>query len=466
MKREYIYSLRIGFTGEAAALIESKGIEKVVQNMLNNPLKTDNPPYILSDTESFKERKKNKELTEEHKKEIQKDDRKRFFALQTWWLNKLYTTENPLQEKMVFFWHNHFVSSYQKVKSSTLMFYQNKLFREYAFGNFKELTREILYNNAMIVYLDNKQNKVGKPNENLSRELLELFTLGIGNYTENDIKEGARALAGLNEHEGRGQYDPKREDNGNKNYLTKTGNLKADDMVNAIFEHPRAAYLVTEKLLNYFLTDNPEKERIEEYAVFLRKNEYEIKPFLKKLLTDDRFLNYNGSKIKDPITFLLQTFREFNFEKIPLKQALGFLKNQNLELMNPPNVKGWDGGKAWLDSGKLIARNSAINALLSKRFVPEKATMMTQEMKEEETTYHVQEKLDLTPRLKWSVEDKINIDVISEFTERLLFQADNEIQDDMERIIKYDFDPKGQGASEGVAQLVRFIMKTPNYQIV
>ncbi|HWZ21818.1 MAG TPA: DUF1800 domain-containing protein [Cytophagaceae bacterium] len=464
MKKEYIYSLRLGFTGEMASLIESKGIEKTIQNLLNNPLKTDTPVFILSESDAFEQEEARKALTEEQKKEKQKDDRKRFFALQAWWLNKMYTSENPLQEKMVFFWHNHFVSSFQKVKSSTLMFNQNKLFRQYAFGNFKELAKEMLYNNAMIIYLDNKQNKVGKPNENLSRELLELFTLGIGNYTEGDIKEGARALAGLTVHLGHGQYNPKREDNGIKNYLNKTGNLKAEDMINAIFEHPRAAYLLTEKLLNYFLTDNPEKELIEEYAIFFRKSDYELKPFLKKLFTDNRFLNYNGSKIKDPITFLLQTFREFNLEKIPARQAFNFLRNQGLELMNPPNVKGWDGGKAWLDSGKLIARNSAVNALLSKRFVPEKA-MMNQEM-QEESSYYVQEKLDLTPQLNWNKNDPTNVAIISEFTERLLFQSDNEIEDDMERIVKYDFDPKNPGAQEVISQLVRFIMKTPNYQIV
>jgi uncharacterized protein (DUF1800 family) len=465
MQASYIFALRIGFTGSYASFIEDKGIGKSIQNLLGNPLETNCPDFILSEADFFEQRKMKKDLSEEQKKEKDKDDRKRFFALKAWWLNRMYTSENPLQEKMVFFWHNHFVSSYQKVKSSTFMYYQNKLFRQFAFGNFKELTKQILYDNAMLIYLDNQQNKAGKPNENLSRELLELFTLGIGNYTEEDVKEGARALAGLGDHVDRGQYNPKREDNNPKKYLNKTGNLKADDMVDAIFNHPRAAFRITEKLLKYFLTDDPSKKLIEEYAVFLRKNDFEIKPFLKRLFTDKDFIQYNGSKIKDPLTFILQTFREFNFEKIPAKQTLNFLKNQGMELMNPPNVKGWDGGKAWLDSGKLIARNAVINSIISKRFVPEKVAM-NMEMSDDESPYFAQEKLDLTPKISWNATDKTNIDVIGELTERWLFQADSEIQDDMERILKYDFDPVNPGAMEGALQLAKFIMKTPNYQIV
>jgi uncharacterized protein (DUF1800 family) len=460
MKPESIYSLRIGFSNKHSGIISSMGIKSYVLKLLENPLLEPKPEFILSFEEVEKIGKEYKQLSEDEKKIKQQEDKKRFRNLQNWWLQKMYTSENPLQEKMTLFWHNHFVSSYQKVKVSSNIFFQNNLFREYAFGNIKELTKEILYDNAMLIYLDNKQNKVGRPNENLSRELLELFTLGIGNYTETDISEGARALAGLAPGKNKGNYRPANQDNGDKVYLGKKGNLKAADLVDAIFSHPRAPYRITEKLLQYFLTDEPKVNLINEYAQFLKESNYELKPFLLKLFTDKNFLKYKGQKIKDPLTFILQTLNELNICDVPYNPAINFLKNQNMEIFNPPNVKGWDGGRAWLDSGKLVSRAAIINNLCNKTFGNKLNMDDSQEKKPGMETDC------FAPKLNLETKSGSNKEIIRELSDKMVFEVDSNLQEDMENVLKYDFDLSAPNANESILKLGKTIMKTPEYQIL
>ncbi|HXA00919.1 MAG TPA: DUF1800 domain-containing protein [Cytophagaceae bacterium] len=460
MKAESIYSLRIGFSNKHSGLISSKGIKSYILYLFDNPLLVQKPEFILSSEEAERAGKEFGGLSENEKELKRQEDREKFHKLQNWWLQKMYTSENPLQERMTLFWHNHFVSSYQKVKISSYMFYQNNLFREYAFGNIKKLTTEILYNNAMLIYLDNKQNKVGRPNENLSRELLELFTLGIGNYTETDISEGARALAGLAPGRNEADYIPANKDNGDKIYLNKKGNLNATDLVDAIFSHPRAPYRITEKLLKYFLTDEPDSNLINEYAQFLKKSDYELKPFLLKLFTDKNFLSYNGQKIKDPLTFILQTFNELNICDIPFNPTMNFLKNQNMELLNPPNVKGWDGGRTWLDSGKLVARAAVINNIFNKTFGNKLNMDETQMIKPGMGA------ACLAPKLNLETRNGSSKNIIQELSDRMLFEVDSNLEEDMENVLKYDFDLSAPNANESILKLGKIIMKTPQYQIL
>ena len=458
-----IANLRLGFGVQPTE--KYKNISAYASFLLNHPEKVKLPDFLNQEDEVFADKKLRKTLSDPQKKEMQKDDRKRFRQLQLWWLNRIYTSPNPLQEKMVFFWHNHFVSSYQKVKQSTFIFYQNNLYRDYAFGNFKELTKEVLYDNAMIDYLDNQQNKVSAPNENLSRELLELFTLGIGNYTEKDISEGARALAGLSEHTNRGEYNQRKEDNGIKTYLGKTGNLKAEDLVDAIFAHPKITYRIMEKFLKFFLTDSPSEALIQEYAEYFKKSKFEIKPVINKLFTDTDFTKYNGAKIKNPLEFLMQTFHQVNYKTVPAKASLQFLKNQGMDILNPPNVKGWDGGHAWLDSGKLIARNSAIDTVFNNRFVKKQQQQMMSVMMDDADPDD-NPKDDFMVSIKWNREIHSNLEVIRELSEQLIFETGTETQKNMEKIVRHDFDASAPNANDDIQQLVRYLMKTPQYQIL
>ena len=474
MKQEYFLSQRLGFTNQQADRIRQLGVERFLQNSFQTVADTPMPSFLENAPKSRKEYRQLRETNEEKKKLLVVMEAMRNVGVSYWWMNKMQTDEYPLREKMVLFWHNHFVSSFQKVKSTWSMYRQNQLFRDYAFGNFKELTKRILYDNAMISYLDNQQNRVKTPNENLSRELLELFTLGVGNYTEGDIKEGARALAGLNLSDEGGRYYKIWEDNFPKTYLGKTGNWKADDIIDIIFQQPKAAHRLTEKLLKYFVSDTPSVLMVNEYAEYLKKQNFEIKPFLEKMVRDERFLKSAGEKIKDPLTFILQTHHEFQLPLPQAKRLVPYFNGQGMVLLNPPNVKGWDGGKTWLSSQKLIQRISIVGTLSNGKSLeafafkrPKKEDMAMDEMQVSEENIFGKNTMetDKMPEINWDKSLKNNKDIIKSLTDRLVFNVSKDMQTDMEQILKYDFKPSETNATQAVTRLAEYVMKSPEFQV-
>ena len=472
MNNEFFLSQRLGFTNAQADKILRFGVENFVDLSFKAPYDFEMPTFLENAPKSRKELKNLKAMNEDKKKLLVVLEIFRNAGLAHWWSERMYTNEYPLREKMTLFWHNHFVSGFQKVKSSWAMYHQNNLFREHAFGNFKELTQLILSDNAMLIYLDNVKNKAAEPNENLSRELLELFTIGVGNYSENDVKEGAKALAGLNIDEEGGKYYPRISDNSTKTYLGKSGNWKANDIVDIIFAHPKAAHRITGKLLKFFVTDTPSVNLVNEYAEFLKKENFELKPFLQKMVRDDRFLNSQGQKIKDPVTFILQAHHEFQLELPSAKRLAPYFNQQGMILLNPPNVKGWDGGKTWLSSQKLLQRMAVIatlsngKSLEAFRFRGEnKQDEALEEMKMTEEQVFGKKTNDALPVFRWDKSAKNNKDIIKNVAERLLFSVSNNMQQDMERILKYDFDPSQMNAQNGVTRLAEYAMKSPEFQI-
>lgn len=471
MKTSYFLSQRLGFCNAQADFIEKNGLDEFLRRSFATSISDIQQLDFMAEAPKTRaELREIRQMGEADKKQLVVDEVARTLQLARWWTQQMYENPFPLREKMVLFWHNHFVSSFQKVKLSYPLLIQNQLFRKNAFGNFKTLTKEILYDNAMLMYLDNTQNKAGKLNENLSRELLELFTLGAGNYTEQDIKEGARALAGLMVNDGGGRYLRRLEDNEPKNYLGKTGNLKADDLVEQIFLHPKIGFRISEKLIKFFVTDTPPSVMVEEYALFLKKSNFEIKPFLEKLFRDERFLKSQGEKIKDPLTFLFICLHEFQTDTPTRRQLLLYGRAQGMELFNPPNVKGWDGGKAWLSSQKLLQRVSLVNLLCKGKLLDDVFGLKRREMKatKEDNEMPIKQLDDepskKLPALKW-LKQKDNKLIIKYFTDRLIFKVSENVQQDAENILKYDFDPHATDAQAAVTRLVEYLMKTPEFQI-
>jgi uncharacterized protein (DUF1800 family) len=268
---------------------------------------------------------------------------------------------------MTLFWHNHFVSSQQKVKVALLMYRQNVTLRENALGNFGTLLHAVARDPAMVIYLDNAQNRKGTPNENFAREVMELFTLGEGHYGEQDIKEAARAFTGwsLDRDTGRFRFRPFIHDYGQKTVLGRTGNLDGDDVLDVLLSKPETAEFVTRKLWREFVSPDPDEREVKRIAARFRDSHYDIKVALQAMLTSEAFYaaENRGTLIKSPVDLVVGTMRQFGMrpsEAIPFAVAAAGM-GQNL--FGPPNVKGWPGGEAWINASTLLARKAFLDRL-------------------------------------------------------------------------------------------------------
>ncbi len=467
MNSSNLWSLRLGFSGKQAHEIEQNGIVDFLKKSFKSKFDTILPTFLESGPRTLEEFKNlRKEIKNADSVEQKKILRKQLYGtveMKNWWLAKMHNDSYPLREKMVCFWHNHFVSTAQKVKGNYWIYQHNMILRENAFGNFKDLTKKIIKSNAMVRYLDNVDNKSGNYNENLSRELLELFTLGLGNYSEDDIKNGARALAGLGLGEENAVYRHFFEDNQDKNYLGKTGNFKADDLVDIIFNQQNAPYLITRKILKWFIYDNPTEELVHYYGDYFRKMKFEIEPLLLKIFTEEFAKPSAGSKIKNPLEFIFQVVDELQIDDFKPLTAGFFAKQQGMDLFNQVNVKGWDGGNSWLTSQIYLQRNNTTDLLISGKTINRKEIKMGEtEMNEELNQVEIQ-------KIKVALDfDNTgnNKKIISQLTNRLLFKVDEAMQKDMENILKYDFNPTDENANFAVLRLYSYVAKTPEYQLI
>jgi uncharacterized protein (DUF1800 family) len=286
-----------------------------------------------------------------------------------WWYELMITQGFTMRERMVLFWHNHFVSEASKVGLAQRMYWQNKLFREYAMGNIIDFTKAVTIDPAMLIYLDGTRNRVGAPNENYARELLELFTLGIGHYTETDIQEGARALTGWRVDGIEPYFTESRFDDGEKTFLGYTGNFNHEDVVDIIFTKPSAAVFVCRELYREFVHVGVDEMSVELMAQLLRANSYNIKPVLSMLLKSVMFHEdeIRGAKIKSPTELMVGVMRQFNVDTpdfVYMRQVADQLRQT---LFSPPNVSGWDGDKVWIDTTSLPSRNIFTDAVVNGR---------------------------------------------------------------------------------------------------
>lgn len=284
-----------------------------------------------------------------------------------WWYNLMLTQGYSIREKMVLFWHNHFVSEISKVSWPQRMYWQNKLFRDHALGNFKELTKAVTIDPAMLIYLDGIQNRKGAPNENYARELMELFTLGIGNYTEQDVKEAARALTGWRVDGLTPYFTQSRFDDGIKTFLGQTGNFNHNDVVDIIFTHPAAATYLCRELYHEFMHVAHDEESINAMAQIFRENNFELKPVLSTLLKSVMFHTneVRGAKIKSPIEFLITVMRQFDVTTPDYPYMRQVATQTKQELFAPPNVSGWDGDRVWINTTTLPARHVFTDAVIN-----------------------------------------------------------------------------------------------------
>jgi uncharacterized protein (DUF1800 family) len=299
---------------------------------------------------------KMQELSKEQKQEIRKQSREDLKHLNLRWLDEMVHGNAPLREKMAFFWHGHFACREINI------FYQQHLLdiiRRNALGNFGDLLREVSKSASMLSFLNNQQNRKQKPNENFAREVMELFTMGRGNYTENDIKEAARAFTGWGFNlAGEFVFRKNFHDAGPKTVLGKTGNFDGDDVLGILLENPQTARFITTKIYRFFVHEKIDEQKVVWLSNRFHKNNYDIKKLLEDIFVSDWFYADEniGAKIKSPIELLAGVRRllpmEFEHEEVQLlyQRLLGQV------LFYPPNVAGWPGGKNWIDSSSLMYR--------------------------------------------------------------------------------------------------------------
>ncbi len=287
--------------------------------------------------------------------------------LRNWWLEEMLETPSPLTERMTLFWHNHFVSGQEKVKSPVLMYRQNVLLRRHALGNFGKLLHEIARDPAMVIYLDNAQNRKAQPNENFAREVMELFTLGEGNYSERDIKEAARAFTGWSVEPDDGTFRFRRfqHDTGSKTVLGKSGNLDGDDVLDLLLAQSRCAEFVVAKLWREFVSPEPDPREVKRIGNAFFLNRYDIRVALRLLLTSDAFYAEANRAvlIKSPVDLVVGTLRTFEVKTGELTPFVFLTASLGQNLFSPPNVKGWPGGEAWINSTTLLQRKQFLERL-------------------------------------------------------------------------------------------------------
>jgi len=376
------------------------------------------PPQWVS--EPIVPLRKLRSMTPEARREFIAGEIQRGLDLRGWWINEMITTPSQLTERMTLFWHNHFVSSQQKVRIARLMYEQNALLRRHATGNFGTLLHEVGKNPAMVIYLDSAQNRKDKPNENFAREVMELFTLGEGHYTEADIREAARAFTGWSIDRDTGEYKFRRfiHDNGTKTVLGQSGNFDGDDVLDLLLAKRATAEFIVTKMWREFVSPDPDAAEVRRIADAFYRSRYDVKTALRGLFLAPAFWAEanRAALIKSPVDLVVGTVRQFGIDygdPVPFAIVTSQLGQS---LFAPPNVRGWPGGEAWINSSTLLARKTFVERVFRVEDLPRMARMAM-----------VRQAAQDDPR-----EDK-NIQRVKQVTRERFVRAMGDIRFDVER---------------------------------
>src|SRR5580704_474194 len=292
-----------------------------------------------------------------------------------WWANRMLTSPRPLQEKMALFWHGHFASNEAKVRDYRKLLGQLELFQKQGTGNFRDLTVAVAQDPAMLSFLDAGVNIKGASNENFAREIMELFTMGVGNYTEKDIREAARAFTGWNYVDLKFVVNKDQHDDGEKTFLGKTGRFDGADVIDRIMEQPVTAEFISGKIYRFFVRQELSPELQKQLGASLRESHYEIAPLLERIFLSRDFYSRAsvGTHIKSPVELAIGAYRKLGLKTVPgepdFNSETGSLGQQ---LFAPPTVAGWAGGQSWITPGLLLERANFARDILfpSISFLP------------------------------------------------------------------------------------------------
>jgi hypothetical protein len=402
------------------------------------------------------------------------------FDLQVWWFDILLNSMHPLREKMTLFWHNHFCSSIAKVKSGKLMAQQNIALRKYALSKFGPFLQAMTADPALLIYLDSNDNKKGNPNENYAREVMELFSLGVGNYTETDIREAARAFTGWHTEGEEFFFNRREHDRGVKKVLGKEGNWKGDDVVRVILQQPAVANFIVGKMYRFLVSEiDPPAALLKPLADSFRKSDYDIGALAATILRSKLFFSAHAyrRRIKSPVEFIISTVRTFMFGDWPVPENALVTKLEAMGqlIMAPPNVKGWPGGTTWLNTSTILARHN-FAYMAASGFWPENTRngsflerIMPEEEKNDDVPRFEEEpdppgKSDVATYIRnLKIQDpKIIVDSLLE----LLLQG--EVNDKAHRALVaflVEGNPQGKYRSIRIRDIAHAIMTMPEFQL-
>jgi uncharacterized protein (DUF1800 family) len=473
---------RAGFGGTPAEIkkLVDLGPTKAVSFLVdyeNIPDPTPNPDWAQPNPEEVRQfRQAIKDAGPEEKKKLQQQQQRtqqqRLQELRGWWMQRMARGPRPFQEKMVLFWHGHFATSVEKVRNPYFMWRQNELFRRLATGNWQQLLTEAGKDPAMLIWLDQAQSRKDHPNENFAREVMELFALGEGHYTEKDITEAARALTGwsLDMEEQKFIYRPRVHDDGSKTVLGHTGDFDGDDVMQIIVEHPQAARFITAKIWNYFAGQMPTEAFNSELAARFRANGNNFKPFLREMFSCREFYSDQivRNQVKSPAQWLVGSVRLLETELPPTLVSWGMLRQLGQDLFAPPNVKGWDGGITWITANSLFARYNDAQTLVEGTIPP----LAPNDLARRPGGAGGEKAMKAVQRVRMG---GVNVDkllspdqradkhaIVAALEQRLFQTCLNKVQ---EKTLSEFLESKTDLTNADIVTTIRLMMSTPDYQV-
>lgn len=476
---------RAGFGGPPKEIdhLASLGMKEAVSYLVDYekiPDSTPAPEWAKPDPTRVERYRKAREADPETRRKLvqeeQRTQRQRVIELKHWWLQRMTTGPRPLQEKMTLFWHGHFATSADKVREAYLMWMQNDLFRRHAVGNWLEMLTAMAKDPAMLIWLDQAQSRKQHPNENFAREVMELFALGEGHYTEKDITEGARALTGWTYDRVEQEFidRPSIHDNGTKTFLGQTGNFDGNDVLRIIVEQPQSARFITAKLWNFFAGEQPSEQLNTALAEVFRKSGNNFKPLLRAMFESEEFYSEHviRNQVKSPVQWLVGSVRVLERDLPGTYICYGLTRNLGQDLFQPPNVKGWDGGLSWITTNNLLARyneaailvqgdTTMIRAALNGA-VPAAAQKGTKAMRVQNRLRNFQlETVDVEKILK--PEERSDKNKLLAALEKRLLQG--KLRPKQEQALRDFLESQSSLDNPAIMNAVRLMMSTPDYQL-
>jgi uncharacterized protein (DUF1800 family) len=469
---------RAGFGAPPAEIekLVALGQEKAVSHLVDydaiaDPIEA--PSWARPDPERVEKFLAARRAGEEERRKLlrqeQQTQRQHMLELRGWWLSRMAHGPRPLQEKMVLFWHGHFATSVEKVREAYLMWRQNDLFRRLAVGGWQEMLVEVGKDPAMLIYLDQGQSRKEHPNENFAREVMELFALGEGHYSEKDITEGARALTGwaYDRPSQRFVERPRWHDTGSKTIFGKTGNFDGEDFLRMIVEQPQSARFITAKLWKYFAGEDPSEELVGELATTFRKGGHQFQPVLRAMFLSEEFYAASivRNQVKSPVQWLVGSVRVLERELPPPMVCFALTRNLGQDLFAPPNVKGWDGGLSWITTNNLLARYNEAATLVEGDLRPALSAFSNNPNlnRQVERRMRTARTASAEVRKLFTENERSDKEALIAALEKRLLQG--ELKPKQRKVLHDYLASKGELDDSEILSAIRLVMSTPEYQL-